>query len=117
MDAAQVLEAIRSSIAFAREHFEDIEFSAEDAIRTERDYLAEALSVAAAEGATTLNVPDTVGYTTPEEIQDLFQLPGRRGRPAGGRDLLDPLPRRSRNGRRQFPCRDARRRAAGRMRR
>ena len=84
MDRRQVLEAIRSSIAFAREHFEDIEFSAEDAIRTERDYLAEALSVAAAEGATTLNVPDTVGYTTPEEIQDLFQfLDGAVDRPAG----------------------------------
>jgi len=70
----QVLEAIRSSIAFGREHFEDIEFSAEDAIRTERDFLAEALSIAAAEGATTLNVPDTVGYTTPEEIYDLFRF-------------------------------------------
>jgi 2-isopropylmalate synthase len=74
MDRQQVLEAIRSSIAFARQYFEDVEFSAEDAIRTERDYLAEALSVAAAEGATTLNVPDTVGYTTPEEIHNLFQF-------------------------------------------
>ena len=74
MDRAQVLEAIRSSIAFAREHFDDIEFSAEDAIRTERDYLAEALSVATAEGATTLNVPDTVGYTTPDEIYELFRF-------------------------------------------
>ena len=76
MDRQQVLEAIRSSIAFAREYFDDVEFSAEDAIRTERDYLAEALSVAAAEGATTLNVPDTVGYTTPEEIYDLFRFLG-----------------------------------------
>lgn len=74
MDRTQVLEAIRTSIAFARDHFDDIEFSAEDAIRTERDYLAEALSVAAAEGASTLNVPDTVGYTTPEEIYGLFQF-------------------------------------------
>jgi len=74
MDREQVLEAIRSSIAFGRQHFDDIEFSAEDAIRTERDYLAEALSVAAAEGATTLNVPDTVGYTTPDEIYDLFRF-------------------------------------------
>jgi 2-isopropylmalate synthase len=74
MSREEVLEAIRSSISFARDYFDDIEFSAEDAIRTERDYLAEALSVAAAEGATTLNVPDTVGYTTPEEIFDLFQF-------------------------------------------
>jgi 2-isopropylmalate synthase len=84
MDRAQVLEAIRSTIAFGRDFFEDIEFSAEDAIRTERDYLVEALSVAAAEGATTLNVPDTVGYTTPEEIQELFQFLDRSvDRPAG----------------------------------
>ena len=74
MSRSQVLEAIRSSIGFARGHFEDVEFSAEDAIRTERDYLVEALSVAAAEGATTLNVPDTVGYTTPEEIYGLFRF-------------------------------------------
>lgn len=74
MDCNQVMEAIRSSIAFARQYFDDIEFSAEDAIRTERDYLAEVLSLAAAEGASTLNVPDTVGYTTPEEIQELFRF-------------------------------------------
>src|SRR5205823_5648122 len=80
----QVLEAIRSSIAFGREYFEDIEFSAEDAIRTERDYLVEALSVAAAEGASTLNVPDTVGYTTPDEIYDLFRyLDTNVDRPTG----------------------------------
>jgi 2-isopropylmalate synthase len=72
MDRARVLEAIRSSIALARDHFDDVEFSAEDAIRTERDFLVEALSLAAAEGARTLNVPDTVGYTTPGEIEDLF---------------------------------------------
>ncbi|HEX8838858.1 MAG TPA: 2-isopropylmalate synthase, partial [Sphingomicrobium sp.] len=82
MNREQVLEAIRSSIAFGREYFDDIEFSAEDAIRTERDYLAEALSLAAAEGASTLNVPDTVGYTTPEEIQELFRfLVGSVSRP------------------------------------
>ncbi len=74
MDRKQVLDAIRSSIAFAREYFDDIEFSAEDAIRTERDYLVEALSAAASEGASTLNVPDTVGYTTPEEIYGLFRF-------------------------------------------
>jgi 2-isopropylmalate synthase len=74
MSRQQVLQAIRSSIGLAREYFDDVEFSAEDAIRTERDYLAEALSVAAAEGATTLNVPDTVGYTTPEEIFELFRF-------------------------------------------
>ncbi|MEO7276437.1 MAG: 2-isopropylmalate synthase [Sphingomicrobium sp.] len=84
MSPKQVLEAIRSSIGFARDLFDDIEFSAEDAIRTERDFLVEALSLAAAQGATTLNVPDTVGYTTPDEIYDLFRfLDGAVDRPEG----------------------------------
>lgn len=84
MTREQVLNAIRESIAFARESFDDVEFSAEDAIRTERDYLAEVLSLAASEGATTLNVPDTVGYTTPNEICDLFRfLDGAVDRPSG----------------------------------
>lgn len=73
MTRGQVIEAIRGSIRQARDLVEDVEFSAEDAIRTERDFLVECLSVAAEEGATTLNVPDTVGYTTPEEIFDLFR--------------------------------------------
>jgi 2-isopropylmalate synthase len=74
MSPEQVVEAIRSAVAHARHFAEDVEFSAEDAIRTERDFLAECLSAAAASGATTLNVPDTVGYTTPEEIYDLFRF-------------------------------------------
>jgi 2-isopropylmalate synthase len=73
MSREQVIEAIRTGVAYAREFAEDVEFSAEDAIRTERDFLVECLSVAAANGATTLNVPDTVGYTTPEEIYELFR--------------------------------------------
>ena len=52
MDTAQVLAAIRDSVAYARELAEDVEFSAEDAIRTERDFLIECLSAAAAAGAT-----------------------------------------------------------------
>jgi 2-isopropylmalate synthase len=50
-----------------------VEFSAEDAIRTERGFLVEALSIAAEAGAKTLNVPDTVGYSTPDEIYQLFK--------------------------------------------
>ncbi len=73
MTRAQVLEGIRASVSQARDFTDDVEFSAEDAIRTERDFLVEALSVAVAAGATTLNVPDTVGYTTPDEIRDLFE--------------------------------------------
>ena len=74
MSKQQVIEAIRSSVAHARSLVDDVEFSAEDAIRTERDFLVECLSAAAAEGARTLNVPDTVGYTTPDEIFELFKF-------------------------------------------
>ena len=74
MSREQVLEKIREAVAYAREFTDDMEFSAEDAIRTEREFLAEALTMAAQAGATTLNVPDTVGYTTPEEIYDLFRF-------------------------------------------
>ena len=83
MSPEQVLEAIRTSIAYARGFADDVEFSAEDAIRTERDFLVECLSAAAANGATTLNVPDTVGYTTPDEIYDLFRFLARACRAAG----------------------------------
>ena len=68
MTRAEVLATIRDSVAFAREHVEDVEFSAEDAIRTEREFLVECLTAAVESGANVLNVPDTVGYTTPEEI-------------------------------------------------
>ncbi|KPP82218.1 MAG: 2-isopropylmalate synthase LeuA [Oceanicaulis sp. HLUCCA04] len=74
MTPAQILTAIADMVAHARSHCEDVEFSAEDAIRTEPGFLVEALSTAAAAGATTLNVPDTVGYATPEEMFELFRM-------------------------------------------
>src|SRR5690606_10799663 len=51
----------------------DVEFSTEDGTRTEEDFLSEVIAVAIANGATTINVPDTLGYATPEEIRGLFQ--------------------------------------------
>ncbi|MBK9495566.1 MAG: 2-isopropylmalate synthase [Alphaproteobacteria bacterium ADurb.BinA280] len=69
----QVLERAVSAVSFAKRYFDDIEFSAEDAIRTEFDFLTEIFAATAAAGAQTLNVPDTVGYTTPDEIRSLFQ--------------------------------------------
>ncbi|HOP20288.1 MAG TPA: 2-isopropylmalate synthase, partial [Amphiplicatus sp.] len=70
----QIIERIGRLVRYARSGCEDIEFSPEDAIRTERDYLVEACAAAVEAGATTLNIPDTVGYTTPEEIYDLFSF-------------------------------------------
>jgi len=68
MDKAQVLARITEMVGFARSLCEDIEFSAEDAGRTELDFLTEAVTAAIAAGATTINIPDTVGYTTPDEF-------------------------------------------------
>ena len=73
MTPEDVLTRIKQMTELAREHFDDVEFSAEDAIRTERGFLVEALSIAAEAGANTLNVPDTVGYSTPDEIYALFK--------------------------------------------
>ncbi|WP_439477909.1 2-isopropylmalate synthase [Brevundimonas sp.] len=73
MSKAEVLAAAERSVAYARTRFDDVEFSPEDAIRTEPEFLAEICEVAAAAGATTLNIPDTVGYSTPGEIGDIFR--------------------------------------------
>lgn len=69
----QVLERAVMAVELARRHVDDVEFSAEDALRTEHDYLAQVCSAAVKAGARTLNIPDTVGYTTPSEIRALFE--------------------------------------------
>jgi 2-isopropylmalate synthase len=68
MTKEQVVERTREMVGLARSLCEDIEFSPEDAGRTEPDFLYQVLDVAIAAGATTLNIPDTVGYLTPEEF-------------------------------------------------
>ncbi len=73
MTTDEVLATTDRSIRHARSHVEDVEFSPEDAIRTEPAFLAEVCEVAAAAGASTLNIPDTVGYATPGEIGDIFR--------------------------------------------
>ncbi len=78
---AECLEIIREMVGFARSLCNDVEFSPMDAGRTETAFLREAVAVAVAAGATTLNIPDTVGYQTPEEygamIRDLREhVPG-----------------------------------------
>ena len=70
---AEVIEMTRTAITQARNYAEDVEFSAEDATRSDIDYLCEVLDVAVNAGATVLNVPDTVGYTTPPEIAHLVR--------------------------------------------
>ncbi|MEW6421750.1 MAG: 2-isopropylmalate synthase [Deinococcota bacterium] len=67
-----VIERAVEAVRLARSFVDDVEFSAEDATRSDRDFLARIFRAAVEAGATTINVPDTVGYTTPEEIRDLF---------------------------------------------
>ena len=74
MSKTEIIDRIGDIVSFARSLVDDVEFSPEDAIRTERDYLLEAVRAAIDAGATTINIPDTVGYTTPEEITDLFRF-------------------------------------------
>lgn len=64
---SEILKMAVEGIRLAKSHVNDIEFSAEDASRTELDYLAEVVEAAIDAGATTVNIPDTVGYTTPDE--------------------------------------------------
>ncbi|MDH3212328.1 MAG: 2-isopropylmalate synthase [Myxococcales bacterium] len=81
MGREQVLAEVDRAVRQARGHCDDVEFSAEDATRSDRDFLVQVFSVAIEAGASTLNVPDTVGYTQPEEFADLIrflraQVPG-----------------------------------------
>jgi len=73
MTREQVLEEIDRAVRQARGYFDDVEFSAEDATRSDRDFVVQAFCVAVEAGATTLNVPDTVGYTTPAEYAALIR--------------------------------------------
>jgi 2-isopropylmalate synthase len=69
---ADVLGQARAAVAHARQYTEDVEFSPEDGFRSEREFMAEVIAAAIEEGATTINVPDTVGYATPEEYAEMF---------------------------------------------
>ena len=69
----QVLERVDAMVRFAKGFTSDVEFSAEDATRSDWDYLVDVFGRAVAAGATTINVPDTVGYTTPEEYTALIR--------------------------------------------
>jgi 2-isopropylmalate synthase len=72
MSRAQALEAAVAGVELARRYCDDVEFSAEDASRSDPGYLAEVFGAAIEAGATTLNVPDTVGYAIPSEYGALF---------------------------------------------
>lgn len=69
----EALDRVGESVRLARSLVDDIEFSPEDATRSDRDFLVEMVRIAIEAGATTINMPDTVGYTTPEEYGKMFR--------------------------------------------
>ena len=68
IDREECIDQVIESVSFARSLCDDVEFSPEDAGRSDPDFLVQVLEQAVKAGATTLNIPDTVGYTTPEEF-------------------------------------------------
>ena len=68
----EILRTAVEGVKFARSLCEDVEFSPEDASRTELEFLAEVVEAVVAAGATTVNIPDTVGYTVPTEFHEVF---------------------------------------------
>ena len=73
MSRQQALDQAAESVRLARSFVEDVEFSPEDATRSDRDFLIEIVRIAIEAGATTINMPDTVGYTTPDEYGQMFR--------------------------------------------
>ncbi|MGT2928666.1 2-isopropylmalate synthase [Streptococcus dentasini] len=69
----EILDVIKEHVSYARQYFDVVEFSPEDATRTELDYLLEVVQTAVDAGATYINIPDTVGFTTPTEFGHIFE--------------------------------------------
>jgi 2-isopropylmalate synthase len=74
MTPEQVLDLVVGQVTRARNHVEDVEWSAEDGTRTDHDFLCRCVEAAIKAGATTINIPDTVGYTTPDEYFAMFKM-------------------------------------------
>ncbi len=72
MSPSEVLETAVSAVAYAKSYCSDVEFSAEDATRSDRAFLAKVVEAVIRAGATVVNLPDTVGYATPQEMTRLF---------------------------------------------
>lgn len=74
MEPDRVLEVIAESVSFARNFTDDVEWSAEDGSRTEDDFLCKCVEIAIKAGATTINIPDTVGYAMPDDYAAKFKM-------------------------------------------
>jgi len=74
MNEEEVLEKIRESVSHAKKFVDDVDWSPEDATRTDHDFLCRTIELAIDCGANTINIPDTVGYTVPHEFYELFKM-------------------------------------------
>src|ERR1700761_8731839 len=74
MEPDEVLQAVSDSVTLARHHTDDVEWSAEDGTRTDPDFLCRCVEAAIKAGATTINIPDTVGYALPEDMTRIFTM-------------------------------------------
>jgi 2-isopropylmalate synthase len=74
MEPDAVLAAVTASVTLARDYTDDVEWSAEDGSRTDPDFLCRCVEAAIAAGATTINIPDTVGYAVPEDMERIFSM-------------------------------------------
>jgi 2-isopropylmalate synthase len=74
MEPDAVLQAVVDSVTLARHHTNDVEWSAEDGSRTDPDFLCRCVEAAIKAGATTINIPDTVGYALPEDMRRIFAM-------------------------------------------
>ena len=72
LSAEQVYEKVIDSVSYARNLCDDVEWSCEDGTRTDRDFMCSTVEAAIKSGATTINIPDTVGYSVPEEFSDII---------------------------------------------
>ena len=86
-DKSEILKMVSENIRAARRDFNRIEFSPEDASRTEPQFLAQVVQAAVAAGATSVNIPDTVGYAVPQEFGDLIRFLIKKC-PALGREVI-----------------------------
>ena len=89
----EILRTAVEGVSRARELCEDVEFSPEDASRTELEFLAQVVEAAIEAGATTINIPDTVGYTVPDEFAELFRYLRKNVRGIDERAPVGALPR------------------------
>ena len=74
LEPEQVLDAVVFSVSHARKYCDDVEWSPEDATRTDHDFLCRTVEAAIKAGASTVNIPDTVGYTVPDEFGNLIRM-------------------------------------------